>query len=347
MPPDRDMAEFASQYYAEVLERAQGGSNAYPGVTSVGDFKENVFTQTVLDDLLEAGVLEDAEVCFFTGRLGQGIAKINGYGVGEDEDRIDLLVTIYHSDDSMPSVGVEAVRTACERATRFLRAAVTDKYRDMEPSSEAYAAAARFAELKGQLARARVFLITDGVCSLKEVPVEMIGGLPVSYQIWDMERLFRSLAAGRPHETIEIDLVRDCGRGLPCLSVPSPEDDYRAFLCVVPADVLFHMYDEHGSRLLELNVRSFLQARGKVNKGIRETLRDDPGHFFPYNNGLSMTASEVRVGTDADGRPQIEFIKGLQIERGPNDGVHTSCQKERSGQPVERVRPRKADCGRW
>ena len=42
-------------------------------------------------------------------------------------------------------------------------------------------------------------------------------------------------------------------------------------------------------------MRSFLQARGKVNQGIRNTIRDEPHMFFSYNNGLSATADAIEV----------------------------------------------------
>ena len=41
-----------------------------------------------------------------------------------------------------------------------------------------------------------------------------------------------------------------------------------------PGKVLSDIYWEHGSRLLEGNVRAFLSNRGKVNKGIRYTIKN-------------------------------------------------------------------------
>lgn len=316
MTIDRDVTEFARMYHAEVIDRSQRSPEGTEGLTSVADFKENAFTSLVLADLSEAGIIDDGESCHYAGQFGSGRTKVNGFGVGEDEDRVDLFTTIYTGVDELMSVSPEAVRTAAERATRFLRMIFQDKHRDMEPSSDAFSMASRIAELRGGIASVRVYVLIDGVSSLTELSPERIGGLPVAFHVWDLERLYRSLGSGRPHATIEIDLLRDTGTALKCLPVPGAGDDYLAYLCVIPGEVLYRLYDDYGARLLELNVRSFLQARGKVNKGIRETIRDDPKHFFAYNNGLALTASEVRVGTDADGHPQIEFLRGLQIVNG-------------------------------
>ncbi len=78
------------------------------------------------------------------------------------------------------------------------------------------------------------------------------------------------MTSGQRREPIEIDFVERFGEPIPCLTAQEPGADYTAYLAIFPAVVLNELYAQYGPRLLELNVRSFLQARGKVNKGIRE-----------------------------------------------------------------------------
>jgi hypothetical protein len=56
-----------------------------------------------------------------------------------------------------------------------------------------------------------------------------------------------------------------------------------------------------GRAPLEANVRTFLQARGKVNQGMRDTIRKEPEMFFSYNNGLSATADSVEIADLGEG----------------------------------------------
>ena len=49
------------------------------------------------------------------------------------------------------------------------------------------------------------------------------------------------------------------------------------------------------------NVRSFLQATGKVNRGIRDTIAQEPGRFLAYNNGIQRDRLEVELVDGADG----------------------------------------------
>ncbi|MBE05241.1 MAG: hypothetical protein CMD67_08985 [Gammaproteobacteria bacterium] len=84
----------------------------------------------------------------------------------------------------------------------------------------------------------------------------------------------------------------------------------------IPADLLAEIYSEYGARLLEQNVRTYLQARGKVNKGIQNTLKAEPEMFFAYNNGLTATASGVRIVKGEGDTDAISLIKNLQIVNG-------------------------------
>ena len=79
---------------------------------------------------------------------------------------------------------------------------------------------------------------------------------------------------------------------------------------------LVRLFQDWKSRLLEQNVRSFLQfkARG-VNAGIKETITNEPQLFFAYNNGLTTTAEDVEI--DASGKTtMITSIKNFQIVNG-------------------------------
>ena len=105
------------------------------------------------------------------------------------------------------------------------------------------------------------------------------------------------------------------GEPLLCVTAPIKEDEYSAFLTIVPGTLLFKLYDEHGSALLQRNVRSFLQAKGKVNRGIRESLKQRPGRFLAYNNGISLTADSVETQQGEAGLA-VTRIRGLQIVNG-------------------------------
>jgi hypothetical protein len=95
---------------------------------------------------------------------------------------------------------------------------------------------------------------------------------------------------------------------------PRP-DEYETYLVILPGELIYQLYEEFGARLFEFNVRSFLQAKGKVNKGLRDTLKNEPERFLAYNNGITATADEIEAGLFM-GETSISRLRGLQIVNG-------------------------------
>src|SRR4029453_15439568 len=135
----------------------------------------------------------------------------------------------------------------------------------------------------------------------------------IKLEVMDIERLYRHWSAGKPRDELVVNFEEVSGGALPCVYVPGQMTDYDYALTVIPGEALRFVYEKYGARLLEANVRSFLSATGKVNKGIRDTLRDAPEHFMAYNNGIVIVADEAHLGKTTDGGPGILWLKGMQI----------------------------------
>src|SRR5699024_3890388 len=54
---------------------------------------------------------------------------------------------------------------------------------------------------------------------------------------------------------------------------------------------------------------------GGVNKGIRNTILNEPSKFFSYNNGITATAEKVETIIE-DGQLKISSVMDLQIVNG-------------------------------
>ena len=158
-------------------------------------------------------------------------------------------------------------------------------------------------------------MITDGRTTLPALPDDRIGDITITKSLWDIVRLYRLGSSGQRQETITIDFEEEYNESLPCLQASADESEYRAFLALLPGHVLRSIYADFGSRLLERNVRSFLQARGKVNRGIRDTISNEPERFLAYNNGITVTAEKVRLCGNGDA-PAISRLEGFQIVNG-------------------------------
>ncbi len=138
-------------------------------------------------------------------------------------------------------------------------------------------------------------------------------GLKTSCEVWDFERIYRIETSSRGREDIEVDFSVYDKKGIPCLPAHQNGKSLRSYLLVLPGTIVARLYEEHGERLLEQNVRTFLQFRGSINKGMRNTLVNEPHMFFSFNNGLSATAEEV---TTSAGDTLMLSAKNLQIVNG-------------------------------
>lgn len=135
--------------------------------------------------------------------------------------------------------------------------------------------------------------------------------------VWDATRICNTLDSG--HETLAISF-QDAG-GIDCLLEDADyqkllETGTAVILGKIPGECLADLYFEHRTRLLQQNVRAFLNFTGKVNKGIRNTIKTEPERFLSYNNGIAVTASSVTLERQAPGIYRLMAANDFQIVNG-------------------------------
>ena len=270
---------------------------------------------------MEAGELESADRVAYQGQPGRGI-RVDGYGgdpAEDDSDTFSLLISdFYPSADVGRLIGSE-MNTIFRRLSNFLRHALDRKWARRARGDES-----------GLRARRSAFQALERHRSRSPVPDhesraeresrrggkrDELDGRTITYSVWDIGRLYRQATVGHGREDIDVDLTGTFGGPLPVLPAQQPEADHESYLAIMPGKVLAAIYDRWGTRLLEQNVRVFLQHRGKVNKGIRATIENEPNMFFAYNNGITATAEKVEIDDDA-GKLLLRRLKNFQIVNG-------------------------------
>jgi hypothetical protein len=281
-----------------------------------GGTLEQLFTQAAVDILVEADETADVRVVFHESVRPRHRYKINAYALTDDYETLELFVTIFRSTEEISRLQKSEILHAAALVTRFFIKAREAGFSDeLEESSEVFDLARTIelsADLRENLARLRITVITDGIYSGEILQKEVIDGIPVFYKIADITWLYN--LSEKSHAPIEIDFLSE-GYRIPCIAAPSANGKYQSYLAIVPAKALADIYERHGARLLEQNVRSFLQFTGKINKGIRNTINNEPHMFLAYNNGLAATAASLEIVDTAEGA-YIGMIKDLQIVNG-------------------------------
>lgn len=243
-----------------------------------------------------------------------------------EAENLDLFI-FGMDEDQDPAEGPGTLNTAdlnqlAKLATNFLARGLRGYLKtELDSTSLAFELADKLAHEESRPVRVRIFILTtkvlgDRVQALNERTDDK--GVVIQYHIWDLNRFHQVAAGGFARQAIEIDFEHGDGLGgpLPCLPMPVENQDYQSYLAIIPGDVLARIYLDYGSRLLEQNVRSFLQFGGKTNRGIRDTIRDAPHRFLAYNNGLAATATRVTLTDLPRGGRALAGIQNLQIVNG-------------------------------
>ena len=98
-------------------------------------------------------------------------------------------------------------------------------------------------------------------------------------EVWDIEKIMSLDIGGTESAPVEIDFVELFGTGIEALQA-DVNPNVKSYLCVLPGEYLSRIYDIYGQRILQSNVRSFLNFTGGTNKGMRNTLLLEPEKFF-------------------------------------------------------------------
>ena len=253
-----------------------------------GTNPEQVFTELALSYLSDAGETENYRVCFDEKISKRGVEhKINGYSLYENYETLDLFVTIYNGDSTIQSVTKGDADKTIDRAVKFFRNAIYKDYvNEIEESSEIFDLAQTLAnvpEVKEYLTRVNIFFITNGEVKSDLKTSDTIAGYTVFYRTIDINYLFN--LSDKSRVPIEIDFEQS-GYKVPCIVNETENSDYQSWLAIIPGLALADIYEQYGARLLEQNVRSFLQFTGKINKGIRNTILKEQHMFMAFNNGI-------------------------------------------------------------
>ncbi|MBC7389094.1 MAG: AIPR family protein [Opitutaceae bacterium] len=299
-----------------------------------GGWQEQIFTRVAVDLMAEAGETENVRIAYDEKVLKSGIQhKINGYALSDNYETLDLFISIFHGQQDIERIAKDEVDKASKRISNFFKNAIYKDYvNEIEESSEIFDLAHTLntsTDIKNTLVRVNAIILSDGIYPGEIPKSQTISGYPIFYRIIDLNYLYN--ISEKSHIPIEIDFKGD-GFKIPCIQTPGLNDEYQSYLAIISGEALANIYERFGARLLEQNVRSFLQFSGKINKGIRTTIIKEPDMFLAFNNGIAATADSVELIADKDSGLVISKINDLQIVNGGQTtaSIYHSWKKDKA-----------------
>jgi hypothetical protein len=315
----------ALENYIEEL-KSDIGSRVYS--EGEGALFEDKFTEYCIEVLESIGKSEGARVLSYIHPNSQGGIdwKINGYCLKDlfkDENNktyfetLDLFITSYKTESYNYNITKDEYTKSLNQVKRFINSA---SKRHIDYIDQSHTELIELIKIIGKQGndfdRINVYFLMNGFSSHDKEKID-INGVDVFVHTWDIARLFKINESNSSHEPIEIEFksFSENGKGLQCLQVPSIDELYDCYLAIVPGETLAKLYKEFSNELLESNVRAFLGQAGKFNKGIRDTIRNKPQMFLPYNNGITATAESVETDF-IDNQLVIIRLNDFQIVNG-------------------------------
>jgi hypothetical protein len=285
----------------EVLEATVAASAEDDG----GSLKES-FAQQMIALLEEVGELSGPETFApsvgaidaldwdeETARLSVIISDFSPGGWGAERDRRDLTPTVTAAADQISRLMKTTAEAGVNEAERRILSYVGD--------------------VRSEVRSIRIVVVSNGSYDSPRGTLDAVAGIPVEIAIWDAGDLV-SLTANSSLRDLTLDLSEEPGGGIHVLG-PIGGKSFTSFITVLRGDLVADLYQAHGASILGRNVRAFLQASNRVNRGIRETVKENPAAFFAFNNGLSLTAASVERDL-VNGQLVITSITGLEIVNG-------------------------------
>ena len=309
-----DIEEYRKQFIDEIRFEAE----------HEGTDPESMFIEKTLNELEEIGELNDPIPMSVEMRGSRNrLLAFDAYAYDEADGALVLIASDFTNQrDVAPPLTNTRIDDLYSHMLNFIDEAVNGSLSKFcDDSDPALIIGKEFKKKIGsgmittEIMRFKFLIISNATLSkqVKNLTQPNLLDRPVELNVWTLERFYQNFVSNSS-EVIEIE-TKDFGcEGFQYLKAElGSECNYDAYLGIIPGRFLADIYLKYGSKLLQGNVRAFLSVRGKVNKGIRDTIIKQPEDFFTYNNGIAIVARSIRFN---ENRSRIIAFKDFQIING-------------------------------
>lgn len=277
------------------------------------------FKTLFLSYLTEAGETLVSDCMLVDFKKDSENMKLDGYAFSEYFRSLTLLVSKYQAKPNPEKIKKTEIDKLLKKVLKFYKTCGTNDFEALEESSDGYQAYKFIKGHKADIETINIILLTNDE-TIRHIPNDVhYGKITVRFDVWDIERLYQSVLGGTAVERqLVVKLKKKYGESLPLIKVKGDNEIYDCYIGVISGELLARIYETEGQDLIQKNVRSFLQAIGKVNKGIKVSLANEPQMFMAYNNGISTIAESIAIdeGRSSGDIVDVTEITGWQIVNG-------------------------------
>lgn len=294
-------------------------------IEEIKEYKENAkcstedaFTNIFASYVIDAGESYMSNCNILSYKKDFEKAKVNGYIYDEYFQTLTLVISVFENRPQISRMGKSDIIKHCRQATKFYRMCKSGYFNDVEETDPGYIIYDYIKEYERDIENVKIILMTNNETT-PDIPQSIkIEKAIIKFDVWDLERLCQYLYQKKTHEDLVIKFKGKYNNPLKMIKVKPENDIYNCYIGIISGKCLAEIYRDEGQNLIEKNVRSFLQATGKINQGLKTTLADEPQMFMAYNNGISTTAKNIVIDKEKsdDTFVTIDEIIDWQIVNG-------------------------------
>lgn len=307
------MEQKMQDFYQEMNEEVKQYMTNY-SMTQNAAFKE-VFLSYLNEN--EVTILADMD--FVEYKKDSENMRLDGYSYNEYFHSLTLLVCKYNSSPNPSMLWKKDIDKYVKKAVKFLKTCDSDYFQNLEPTSDGYDAFQAIKNVVKNVETVNVVFIPNDVAK-NYIPADMkFRKCTIKFDVYDIEKVYHMVMAGDiDYKPLVIRLKNKYHQELSMIKVPGNNAIYDCYVGVISGELLADIYKDEGQELIQKNVRSYLQAKGKVNKGIKNSLSKEPEMFMAYNNGISTIADSIEIDEKKSNKEIVVItdIIGWQIVNG-------------------------------
>ncbi len=307
------MEQKMQDFYQEMNEEVKQYMTNY-SMTQNAAFKE-VFLSYLNEN--EVTILADMD--FVEYKKDSENMRLDGYSYNEYFHSLALMVCKYNSSPNPEMLWKKDIDKYVKKAVKFLKTCDSDYFQNLEPTSDGYDAFQAIKNVVKNVETVNVVFITNDVAK-NYIPADMkFRKCTIKFDVYDIEKVYHMVMAGDiDYKPLVIRLKNKYHQELSMIKVPGNNAIYDCYVGVISGKLLADIYKDEGQELIQKNVRSYLQAKGKVNKGIKNSLSKEPEMFMAYNNGISTIADSIEIDEKKSNKAIVVItdIIGWQIVNG-------------------------------
>ncbi len=330
MTIDEFREEFINNINAEALEE-----NKHP---------VEVFIEQMKDILInDYSLISDLENCYFEFNNGtKQNMHIDAAYLEIATNVLDLVIADFNPGE-ITNINNEFINNKSNLMLHYFDNVLKGYFNGAELSNPATQLAINIKKNLSSINKLHLIIISTNKMSkfvkTTELPDHKIGNLclKVDLDVIGIENVYNTKLPTFKKEPIEI-ITKDFNcEGIQCIKADIGTEEYQAYLAIVPGRFLCDIYKKFGPRLLESNVRSFLNNRGAVNKGIRGTILNEREKFFTYNNGISTVAKSIETEYKANKGLYITKFTDFQIINGGQTTASLASADIKDKAPLDNI----------